>query len=332
MAIVEMVNASAVAQALYVAARLGVADALAAGPMTAGEVAAATHADADAMHRLLRALAAIGVCAERDGGTFALTEVGNHLRTGVDDSVRSYVLHWAGSMWPVWPRLLHNVKTGRNPRDLVTTRSPFESLTRQPAAARIFNDAMTEMSALVAGSIVRNHDFSRTRRLVDVGGGHGQLLGAILTAVPALHGVLFDRPEMLEGAREHLRRAGVAERCEVATGSFFEGVPAGADAYILKSVLHDWNDEQARSILSAVRRAMSDDGTVLVVERVLPDRVTTSPRHRFAAASDLLMMVAASGRERTEGSYRALLESTGFVLTRIVETEAHYSLLEARRA
>ena len=332
MALVGMVNAGAMAQALYVAAKLGAADVLADGPKTSEQVASSVDADADSIHRLLRALAALGVCAELDGGRFALTDLGAHLRSGVEGSVRSYVLHWAGSMRSVWARLFHCVKYGRNPRDLVTGKDPFESLSRNPEAERIFNDAMGEMSCLVAAGVIRSCDFSGILRLVDVGGGYGELLGSILKATPALHGVLFDRPPVLERARHYLENTGVADRCEVVSGSFFDAVPAGADAYMLKSILHDWNDTQALAILVNIRRAMNGHGKLLIVERVLPDRMETSDGHRFTTASDLLMMVAASGRERTEGEYRALLKSSGFLPTRIVATAAHYTMIEAQHA
>jgi orsellinic acid C2-O-methyltransferase len=331
MTIVEMVNASAMAQALYVAAKLGIADLLGDGSLTASDLARAAGADPDALHRLLRGLAAAGACEEQDDGRFALTAVGRHLRSDVEGSVRSYVLHWAGSMWPVWGRLLHTVKTGRNPRDLVTRKNPFESLAAHPEAERIFNDAMTEMSRLAADGVVRSCDFARFTRLVDVGGGHGELIGAILAATPALRGVLVDRPALLDGAREHLADVGVADRCEVVPGSFFEQLPAGADAYLLKSVLHDWTDDEARAILRNVREAMAPKGTLFIVERILPDRIAPSTANRFVAGSDLLMMVAASGRERTRGTYEALLGATGFSPARVVDTLAHYSVIEARR-
>lgn len=332
MALIGMVDASTMAQALYVAAKLGVADILADGPKTSEQVASSVDADADAIYRLLRALAALGVCAELDGGRFALTDLGTHLRSGVEGSVRSYVLHWAGSARSASARLLHCVKNGRNPRDLVTGKDPFESLSRNSEAERIFDDAMGEMSRLVAAGVIRSCDFSGIGRLVDVGGGYGALLGAILSATPVLRGVLFDRPQVLERARDYLQKAGVADRCEVVPGSFFDAVPAGADAYMLKSVLHDWNDAQAQAILANIRRAMNGHGTLLIVERVLPDRMETCAGHRFTAASDLLMMVAASGRERTEGEYRALLKSSAFLLTRTSATAAHYTVIEAQGA
>jgi len=329
MALLEMINSSWMSQAIYVAARLGVADALAGGPRTGEELAGSIGAHAESLHRLLRALSTIGVCTEHDGGAFALTALGSHLRADAPASVRSFALHWGGSMWPIWASLLHSVKTGKNPRTLVTRKGTFESLAQNSEAMRVFNDAMIEISRLMAAGVVRAYDFAGFAHVVDVGGGHGELLGAILAANPALRGTLFDLPHVLEGARTHLEAVGVAGRCEFAPGSFFDSVPSGADAYLLKSVLHDWNDERAAVILTNCRRAMAGSEKLLVVERMLPVRMETSSEHRFMAASDLGMMVALAGRERTEADFRALFASTGFRMTRIVRAAVHYSVIEA---
>jgi hypothetical protein len=327
-ALLEMIQSGWMSQAIHVAARLGIADVLARGPRTSAELAACVGAHPDSLFRLLRALTTLGLCAERDDGAFELTPLGSHLRSGGESSVRALALHWGGSMWPIWGTLLHSVKTGQSPRALVTRKESFESLAQDSEAMRVFNDAMTEISRLMAEGVVRGYDFSRIGRLVDVGGGHGELLGAILKANPGMRGVLFDLPRVLDGAREHLEAVGVADRCEVVPGSFFESVPGGADAYLLKSVLHDWNDDRAAVILTNCRRAMAGRGRLLVVERVLPERMETSAEHRFMAASDLGMMIAVSGRERTEAEFRALFRATGFAATRIARAAVHYSVIE----
>jgi len=332
LALIEMIHGGFVSQAIYAAAKLGIPDALAGGPRTIDELAEVTGAHADSLHRLLRALAALGVCAERADGRFELTRLGGHLRADAADSVRAFALHWGGSMWPIWGTLLHSVKTGKSPRALVTRSPTFESLARNTEAASTFNAAMTEISRLMAGGVVRAYDFSGIRRIVDVGGGQGELLGAILTAYPEMRGTLFDQLHVCTQAARHLEAIGVAARSEIVSGSFFESVPGGADAWLLKSVLHDWSDERAVEILGNCRRAMAGSGTLLVVERVLPERMEARRAHRLMAASDLGMMVAVAGRERTEAEFRALFGSAGFTLTRIVSGQdlsaMHYSVLE----
>ena len=332
MALLEMIHSGWMSQAIYVAARLGIAEALAQGPRTVAQLADTVGAHADSLHRLLRAVTTLGLCAEQADGRFALTALGGHLRSDAAASVRSVALHWGGSMWPVWGTLLHSVKTGKSPRALVTRKDTFESLARNTEAASTFDAAMTEISRLMAEGVVHAYDFSGIGRIVDVGGGHGELLGAILRANPEMRGTLFDQPQVCAGAMRHLDAVGVAARCEVIPGSFFESVPGGADAWLLKSVLHDWSDERAREILASCRRAMAGHGTLLVVERVLPVQMETCPEHRFLAASDLGMMVAVAGRERTEAEFRHLFRSAGFTLTRIADSAMlsamHYSVIE----
>ena len=332
LALIEMIHGGFMSQAIYATTRLGIPDALAGGPRTVDELADAAGAHADSLRRLLRAVTALGVCAEREDGRFELTALGGHLRADAADSVRAFALHWGGSMWPIWGTLLHSVKTGKSPRALVTRSPTFESLALNTQAARTFNDAMTEISRLMAGGVVRAYDFSGIRRIVDVGGGLGELLGAILGAYPEMRGTLLDQPHVCAQAARHLEAVGVAARSEIVSGSFFESVPGGADAWLLKSVLHDWSDERALEILANCRRAMAGRGTLLVVERVLPARMEAHRAHRLMAASDLGMMVAVAGRERTEAEFRALFRLAGFTLTRIATTDGlsamHYSVIE----
>jgi hypothetical protein len=327
-ALLEMITSGWMSQAVHVAARLGVADHLAAGPRRSDDLARSLGAHADSLHRLLRGLTALGLCTERADGAFELTALGGYLRTGVTGSVRAYAAFWGGSLWPIWGALLHSVRTGRNPRALVSRTDGFGSLAQDPESASVFNRAMADVARLVADGVARAYDGSRLRRIVDVGGGHGDLLAAMLRANPAARGVLLDLPHAVAGARAHLEAVAVADRCEVVAGSFFESVPGGGDAYLLKSVLHDWDDERSLEILTACRRAMAGQGTLLVVERVMPDRMQASAEHRWLAASDLNMMVVLGGRERTASEFRALLDAAGFRLARIVPAALHYSVIE----
>jgi hypothetical protein len=327
--LLELITSGWMSQAVHVAARLGVADELASGPRRSDDLARALGAHADSLHRLLRGLTALGLCAERDDGAFELTALGGYLRTGVAGSVRAYAAFWGGSLWPIWGALLHSVRTGKSPRALVSRTDGFDTLARDPESASVFNRAMADVARLVADGVARAFGTASWRRIVDVGGGHGELLAALLRENPAARGVLLDLPHAVAGAREHLEAAGVADRCEIVAGSFLESVPGGGDAYLLKSVLHDWDDAHGLEILRQCRRAMAGQGTLLVVERVMPERMQASAAHRWIAASDLNMMVVLGGRERTAPELRALLEAAGFRVVRIAPAVLHYSVIEA---
>lgn len=328
-ALLELITGSWTTQALHVAARLRVADHLT-EPMRAADLAAALNAHPDSLERLLRALVSLDVCDEPEPGVFALAPLGRYLRSDAPDSVRSWALFWGGGLWPIWATLHNTIVSGKSARALVTPEGSFDALARQPEAARAFNDAMAESTRLIAPSAVAAIDWTGVERVVDVGGGRGELLAVVLAAHPAMRGVVFDLPHALAAAEARLREAGVADRSERVAGSFFESVPAGGDAYLLKSVLHDWSDERARVILDRCRAAMPPGARLLVVERVMPDRMAPTAEHRRHAASDLNMMVALSGRERRESELRALLGHAGFAVDRIVPVELSFSVIEGR--
>jgi ubiquinone/menaquinone biosynthesis C-methylase UbiE len=324
----RLINNGPMSQAVCVAAELGIADLLACGPRHVNELARATASHAPSLHRLLRALASLELCVQDDDGLFALTPLGSLLRADASNSLRSWTI-WCGKyMWPVWANLLYSVKTGESARKLVTGSNDFGHLERDEASAAVFNCAMAELTRLVADEMVRVYDFSAMERIVDVGGGYGALLAAILEANENMHGVLLDRPHALDGARTNLDKAGVASRCEFVVGNFFESVPAGADAYLLKAVLHDWDDEKSGIILRNCCRVMPSGGKLLVVERILPTRLEASSQHHAIARADLTMLVALGGRERSEAEFRALLGSSGFHLARVIATGLEYSVLE----
>ncbi len=321
----QLVTGHYVSQALYVAAKLGIADLLAGGPRPCAELAQATKTHAPSLHRLLRLLASSGVVGETDAGTFALTPVGECLRSGVEGSSRAVAMLFAGPMMHAWNELLFSIETGEPAFERVFGVKPFEYMPQHPDEAAVFNEAMTAASAHTAKSVPLAYDFSAFETVLDVGGGHGILLAAILNANPGGKGILFELPHVAEGAPKNLAAMGLSERCDVVAGDFFESVPAGADAYILKSVIHDWNHERSVTILQNCRRAMRPSGRLLLVELVLPARVDQSLRSQIGTGSDVNMLVNAGGRERTDSDFAELLAAAGFKLTRIVPIEGSLS-------
>jgi hypothetical protein len=323
------------ARLVHIAAELGIADRLADGAKTGESLAAETETHAPSLHRLLRALASLGVLDETEPGRFALTPLGAQLRRDAPDSVRSLaMLFGSGPAWRCWGELRHCLRTGETAMRHLYGMGAFEYFAAHPEEATIFNAAMAENTRQVGRALVAAYDFSRLRSIVDVGGGNGTLMAAILAAAPALRGVVFDLPGVGAEAPRQLAAAGVATRCQVVAGDFFRSVPDGADAYILKHIIHDWDDEQSLAILRNCRDAIAASGRLLVVERVLPARVDAMPHHRQATMLDMLMLAVTGGRERTEAEYRALFAAAGFELARILplaETDG-FSLIEGTPA
>lgn len=326
--LLEMLHGSWKAQALHVAAELRLADLLASGPRTSDDLAAATQTHAHSLHRLLRALTTIDICREREDGSFEITETGSLLASDVPGSLRHWTIWWANYLWPVWGNLLYSVKTGKSARALLTGVAGFGHLERDAAAADIFNKALAELTSLTAQSIVAAYDFGRFKRVIDVGGGHGQLLAAILRANSTMTGMLFDLPHAMEGAKRYMEAAGLTGRCEFFAGDFFESIPAGADAYVLKSVIHDWNQEDGVRILQNCRRSMSPGARLLLVERIVPRHLDASPEHQSLVRTDLSMLAALAAEERTEAQFRDLLGSAGFEIARIVPAAMTVSVIE----
>jgi len=325
----RLITSNWMSQAIYVAAELRIADLLSSSSMTSEELAGATGAHAPSLHRLLRALTTIEICRERADGAFELTPMGSLLRSDSPESLRSWALYSGGYQWPIWCHLLDSVKTGESARKLVTGNKLFEHLERDPAVAAIFNQAMVELTRLFSQGVVRAYDFSHMKRIVDIGGGYGELLATILQANPGTHGVLFDLPHAIEEGRRHMAEVGLEERCEIVAGSFFETVPGQGDGYLLSRVIHDWNDRRSKVILENCRRAITDDGKLLLVERVMPERLEASADHQAIARSDLNMLIGPGGQERTEAEFRALLSSTGFRIEKVIALELSFNLIEA---
>jgi SAM-dependent methyltransferase len=318
LALFQLITGHYVSRAIYVAAKLNIADLLVDGPRRVEDLAAATATDAPSLNRLLRLLASAGVFAETDLGTFALTPMGDFLRSSQAGSYRATALLFAGPMMAAWDELLYAVQTGKPTFERALGADPFRYMAAHPEEAAIFNDAMTSGSTHTARGVPAAYDFSSFTTVVDAGGGHGVLLDAILKANPGVRGVLFELPHVAEGAKKAFAEAGLAGRCEVVTGDFFESVPAGADAYILKSVIHDWDDARSIQILKNCHRAMAPQGKLLLVELVLPARVDRSLWSQIGTGSDVNMLVNIGGRERTDADFAALYAAAGFRLTRIV--------------
>ena len=322
--LLRMTNAFQVSQAIYVAATLGIADLLEDGPKSADELAETTGTHAPTLYRLLRALASVGIFIETDG-RFDLTPLAEYLRTDTPGSLRAFaMLIGQQSFWRSWGHLLHSVRTGEPAFRKVHGTGPFEYWATHPEEAAVFDAAMTSHSSGVVDAVVRSYDFSGIGVLVDVGGGEGGLLAAILAANPSLRGILFDQPHVVGTAGALLEWAGVANRCEVVGGSFFEAVPVGADAYLLKSVIHDWDAEAAIEILRACRAAMAERGKLLVVERVVRPGNDPDP----AKFSDLNMLVIPGGQERTADDFELLYAEAGFKLNDIIHTGSPFNIIE----
>ena len=320
-------------QAICVAARLGLADLLRDGARGSEELARATGADARALHRLLRALASLGVFGEDADGRFTPSELGALLRSDVPGSLRAAAIFFGDERnWHAWGKLERSVMSGEPVRGPRGTQVFLEESARDPEGAALFNAAMTSLTSAFDAAVTAAYDFSRLGTLVDVGGGQGALISSILAANPALRGILFDIPPVIESARGRIGEAGLAGRCELVAGDFFASVPAGGDAYVLKWVIHDWDDEHSVAILGSCRRAMARDGRLLLVERVVPERVDQSADTQGIVLGDLNMLLWTGGRERTAAEYRALLASGGFTLARIVPTATQLSIIEGARA
>ena len=255
--------------------------------------------------------------------------MGHLLRTDSALSLRSWAIHWGRDLWTEWAYLLDSVVTGRSARELVNSSSHYGPMRDDPARAAAFTAANAELTRLNTRGIASGYDFRTTARLVDVGGGRGDLLAAVLKENPAVQGVLFELPGVIERARPYLSAAGVADRCTLVAGSFFDEVPAGPGAYVLTNVLHNWDDDQAHHLLTTCRRAMTGTSKLLVIEHLLPDVMEADPVHRSLSAIDLLMLVAHAVRERTESECRDLLSAAGFTTTAVMPVARNLTLVEA---
>jgi hypothetical protein len=320
----NLLQGNFVAGALAGLAQLGIADLVAAGPRSAADLAREIGADASALYRLMRATASVGVLAEQEDGRFAQTPLSDCLRRDATPSLRDLAI-MGGREWGAlaWSQIEYGIRTGKPSVDKVYGMPIFEYMAKHPEEAAIFNGAMTSISAIDSPAVAAAYDFSGFGSLVDVGGGHGLLLATILAKTPGLNGILYDLDFVVAGAPEG-PLAPYMDRCSLASGDMFATVPAGADAYIMKHIIHDWDDERCIKILKACRAAVNPGGRLLVVDAVIQPGNAPSPS-KFL---DLQMLLIPGGLERTEVQFRALFAAAGWRLTRVVPTMALDSILE----
>lgn len=324
--LIQMGTASWVSGVVYAAAKLGLADHLATGPKSAVELAGPTRTHAPSLHRLMRTLASLGILTERDAQRFALTPLGEALKTGAPGSARATLLAFCGQwFWRGWEEITYSLETGKPGFDKALGMPLFEYLRQHPAEASYFSEAMVGFHGAEPPAVAAAYDFSGFKTVVDVGGATGNMLAAILSSHAGPRGVLFDRPHVVGDAPALLKARGVEDRVTIEAGDFFETVPSGGDAYVLSHIIHDWNEDQCLTILGHCRKVIKPDGRLLIVETVLPAGDTP---HQ-GKIQDMVMLVFPGGQERTEAEYASLLGKVGFRLTRVVPTASVVSVVEA---
>lgn len=326
----QMITGYWVSQCLYAAAKLNLADHLQDGSRSVSELASATQAHEPSLYRLLRALASVGVIVEAPAQTFSLTPMGFYLRNDVPGSVAGMALMLGDrEHYNSWGNIVHSIMTGESAFENLFGMQVFDYYAQNPEPAQIFDRAMSSFSAQEIGGMLSHYDFSGIGTLVDVAGGHGSLLTSILQAYPTMQGILFDLPAVIAGAQSVVAETSVADRCQLVSGSFFEPLPSGADAYILKHIIHDWDDARSIEILKQCRAAMADNGKVLVVEQVIPPG--NDPFIGKLLDVNMLIMCP-GGKERTAEEYEQLFAAAGLKLARIIPTPSMVSVVEGIRA
>jgi hypothetical protein len=320
----QLISGFWIARCIYVLAKLGLADLIKDEPKTADDLAAATGTHGPSLFRVLRALASVGVITQDDRNRFGGTPLSDTLGD-VPGSIRAFAMTELGEEhYPAWGELLHSVRTGGIAFDKAFGENCWEFFAKHPENAKIFNDAMSGMTAQANQALHAAYDFAGIKKIMDVGGGHGGLITSILEKNRGMTGILFDSPPVIEGAKGKFAGSAIADRCELVGGDFFQTVPSGADAIILKWIIHDWNDEQSVAILKNCHSALPENGKLILVEAVVP----ASSEPHFSKFIDLNMLVMTGGCERTEREFRKLYEDSGFALTQIVPTDSPFSVIE----
>ena len=312
---------------LNVAVELGIADRISAAPRAVSDLAQETETNEDALYRILRLLASVGVFVEAAPRAFAHTPASETLRSGAPGSMRDLVRWWCDPFhFRIYAELMHSVKTGQTCAEKVTLKPLFEYFPTDPRESEVFNHAMTSFSSVEVPAALEVYDFSGIGTLVDIAGGHGQMICTVLQKYPQMRGILTDLDHVLAGAAQAIRRAGLEDRCTLQTCDFFHSAPAGGDAYIMKHIIHDWDDPRALTILRNIHIAMGEKkGKVILLEMVLPPGNDPHP----AKFLDIEMLTMVSGRERSEADFAELFQRAGFKLTRIVPTRMPISVIEA---
>jgi hypothetical protein len=334
--VTQLIGGYWAAQVACAAAALSLPDQMAHGPRTAEDLAAGAQAHAPSVRRLLRAMVSLGLCTQEADGRFALTDAGACLRADTPGSVRGRALFIGDRLWKQFSDLTHQVKTGGHTQTLLGGAEGFEAMKDDPAALHTFQQAMAESSRMAARDAMVVYGFGRFARVLDLGGGYGGVLGELLKAHPGQTGAVFDLPFLKDGAGAYLTSAGVADRAGFLGGSFFESVPrgfefGGFDLILMKFIIHDWGDQEARTILKNARAAAGGDTTLVLIEQVVPDVIAVTPEHQAVIRGDLTML-GIGGKERTAEEYGVLLAHSGWRLAAIVPSGAAFSVIEGRPA
>jgi hypothetical protein len=324
-----LIQSHRVTAVIYVAAKLGIAELLRHGPRSLDELAQATGADKQALGRLLIALSTIGVCAAAARERYSMTEVGAALDGAGQPSFKASALFEGQMLSRSWNGLLESVMTGKNAAQLQGVDDAFDLMARTPENVGIFNAAMVDLTRFVTPDILRAYDFGGITHLMDVGGGSGELIGAVALRYPHIRATVFDLPRCAESAKHHFGRIGVSDRAEFQPGDFFQAIPSGADAIIMKSIIHDWSDERSLVILRNCRSALPEGGTLLLVERLMPEFPGCGEADKEQALTDLVMLRGPGGLERTESKYSRLVGEAGFCKPAI-HSAGLFSVMEAR--
>jgi len=314
---------------IYIAAKLELAELLREGPRPLDELAELTKADKEALARLLAALSAVGICSLGKDHLYSLTELGAGLDGEADESLKRLAIFEGQVLTKSWGGMLESIMTGKTAAQLLGVDNSFDLMARDPENIRMYNAAMADVTRIVAPEILRAYDFSGISHLMDVGGGSGELIGAIAKRHPHLRATIFDLARCAESATDHLKKIGVGDRAKFVVGNFFETIPSIADAIVMKSVIHVWNDELSLSVLRNCHKALPKTGTLLLVERLMPDLPTTTDAHKEQTLSDLNMLRGPGGRERSEQEYVWLLQESGFV-HRATYPAGRFGVIEAK--
>lgn len=324
--LIQMAGAGWMSAMAYAAAKLGIADHLAGGAKSAAELAQVTRTHAPSLYRLMRTLANLGILTEREGQRFALTPLGEALKTGAPGAARSTLITFGSrAFWRSWEEILYSIETGKTGFEKANGMPVFDYLAQHPDEAALFSETMVGFHGGEPPTVAKAYDFSRVKCVVDVGGATGNMLAAILSQHPGPRGVLFDRPHVVRDAPALLKARGVMDRVTIEPGDFFKSIPPGGDVYLLSHIIHDWSEEQCLTILGHCRKAMKPDARLLIVETVLP----TGDTPHQGKMQDIIMLVIPGGQERTQAEYATLLRKASFRLERVVPTESVVSVVEA---